>query len=65
MPNILIFAVGIDLISAILSLVNVLNNFIAFYFLGYSVIRFSAGDKKVIRGIGYCFLILYFLSFKM
>jgi hypothetical protein len=46
MHTILIFIIGIDLISAILSLVNVLNNLIASYFLGYSVIRFSANDKK-------------------
>jgi hypothetical protein len=64
MPTILIFVVGIDLISAILSLVNVLNN-LASYFLGYSVIRFSESDKKVIKGTGYCFLILYVPSFKI
>jgi len=65
MPTISIFVAGIDLISVILSLVNVLNNLIASYFLGYSVIRFSASDKNVIKGTGYCFLILYVPSFKI
>jgi len=64
-PIILIYVVGTDLISATLSLLNVLNNLIASYLLGYSVIRFSASVKKVIKGTGYFFLILYVHSFKI